>query len=69
LITVPIYKKAHRTDCSKYTGISIMATTYKILSNSLLTRLNPHAEEIIGDHQWGFDATGQILIIYSAFVK
>ena len=27
---------------------------YKILSNILLSRLTPHAEEIIGDHQCGF---------------
>ena len=27
---------------------------YKILSNILLSRLTPYAEEIIGDHQCGF---------------
>ena len=31
-----------------------MLTTYKILSNILLSRLTPYAEEIIGDHQCGF---------------
>ena len=31
-----------------------MSTTYKILSNILLSRLTPYAEEIIGDHQCGF---------------
>ena len=31
-----------------------MPTTYKILSNILLSRLIPHEEEIIGDHQCGF---------------
>ena len=31
-----------------------MPTTYKILSNILLSRLRPFAEEIIGDHQCGF---------------
>jgi len=35
-------------------NISIMSTTYKILSNILLTRLNPYAEEITEDHQCGF---------------
>ena len=29
-------------------------TTYKILSNILLSRLIPYAEEVIGDHQCGF---------------
>ena len=31
-----------------------MPTTYKILSNILLSRLIPYAKEIIGDHQCGF---------------
>ena len=31
-----------------------MPTTYKILSNILLSRLTPYAEEIIWDHQCGF---------------
>jgi len=30
-----------------------LPTTYKILSNILLSRLTPYAEEIIGDHQCG----------------
>jgi hypothetical protein len=35
-------------------GISLLPTTYKILSNILLSRLIPYAEEVIGDHQCGF---------------
>jgi len=31
-----------------------LTTTYKILSNVLLSRLTPFAEEIIWDHQCGF---------------
>ena len=31
-----------------------MPTTYKILSNILLSRLIPYAEEVIGDHHCGF---------------
>jgi len=31
-----------------------LPTTYKILSNTLLSRLIPYAKEIIGDHQCGF---------------
>jgi len=53
-ITVPIYKKGDKTDCSNYTGISLLPTMYKFLSNILLSWLTPHAEEIIGDHQCGF---------------
>jgi len=46
--------KGDKTDCSNYWGISLLPTTYKILSNILLSMLTPYAEEIIGDHQCGF---------------
>ena len=52
-IVVPIHKE-DKTDCSNYKGISILPTTYKILSNIMLSRLIPYPEEIIGDHQCGF---------------
>jgi hypothetical protein len=68
-VIVPIYKKGDKTDCSNYRGISLLSTTYKILSNILLSRLTPYAEEIIGIISVDFDVTGQLLIIYSAFVK
>ena len=51
---VPIYKKVYKTDCSNYRGTSLLPTLYKIVSNILLTRLTPYAEENIGDHQCGF---------------
>jgi hypothetical protein len=53
-IIVPIYKKGDKTDCSYYRGISLLSTTYKILSNILLSKLTPYAEKIIGEHQCGF---------------
>jgi hypothetical protein len=66
-IIVPLYKKDNKTDCSKYRGISIIQTVYNILSNILLSRLTPYAEEISGDNQWGFrsnsSATDHILCI------
>jgi len=68
-IIVPIYKKGDKTGCNNYRGISRLPTTYKILSNILLSRLTPYAEEIIGDHRSGFQTTGHLLIIYSAFIK
>jgi len=52
-ITVPIYKGV-KTDCSNYRGISLLPTMYKILFNIQLSRLTSYAEEIIGDHQCGF---------------
>jgi hypothetical protein len=49
-VIVSIYKKGDKTDCSNYRGISLLSTTYKILSDILLSRLTPYAEEITGDH-------------------
>jgi hypothetical protein len=53
-IVVPIHKKGDKTDCSNYRGISLLSTSYKMLSNILLSMLIPYADEIIGDHQCGF---------------
>jgi hypothetical protein len=70
-IIVPLYKKGDITDCSNYRGISLLSTTYKILSSFLLSSLTPYADKIIGDHQRRFGrnrsstdhifCTGQIL--------
>jgi hypothetical protein len=53
-IILPIYNKGDTTYCSNYHGISLLSTTYKILSNILLSKLTRYAEEITGDHQCGF---------------
>jgi len=53
-IIVAIYKKWDKTDCNNYRGMSLLPTTYKILTNILLSRLTSYAEETTGDHQCGF---------------
>ena len=53
-IIVHTYKKGDKTDCNNYWGILLLPTTYKVLSNILLSRLIPYAEKVIGDHQCGF---------------
>ena len=54
LIIVPIQKKGDKTGCNNYRGTSLLPTTYKMISNILLSRLIPYAKEISGDHQCGF---------------
>jgi hypothetical protein len=51
---VPIHKNGDKTDCSNYRGISLLSTSYKMLSHILLARPNPYADEITGDHHCGF---------------
>jgi hypothetical protein len=47
------------TDCRNYRGISLLSTSYKIVSNILLSRLSPYIDEITCV---GFDVTNQLLI-------
>ena len=64
VITVSVYKKGDKSTLFirrviKQTveiieTISLFSSTYKILSNILLSRLTPYAQEIIGDYQCGF---------------
>jgi hypothetical protein len=55
-ITVLICKKSNKTDCNNYSGISLLSTSYKILSNILLSKLGPYirVDEIIMNHECGF---------------
>jgi hypothetical protein len=67
-IVVPIHKKGDETECSNYRGMSLLATSYKILSNIRVSRLIPYADEIIRDHQCGVQlnrlTTDQIFYIH-----
>ena len=69
LIIVPIFKKGDKTECSNNIRISQGLISYKHLPNILLWRLTPNAEELKGIISVDFDAAGQILIMYSTFVK
>jgi hypothetical protein len=64
-----VCKKGDKTDCNKYMGISLLPTTYKILSNSLLSMLIPYARKLLGIINVDFDAAGHLLTIYCAFIK
>jgi len=50
----PLHKKGDKTDCNNYRGTLFLPIMHKMLSNILLSRLFPYAEEVIGDHQCGF---------------
>jgi hypothetical protein len=54
LIVVLVYEEGDKTDFRNYRDVSILSTTYKILSNVLLERLTPYTEEITGDNKCGF---------------
>jgi hypothetical protein len=53
-IILLIHKKGEKSHCNNYRGISLLSTSYNILSNILLSRLSPYTDEIIGGHHCGF---------------
>jgi hypothetical protein len=50
-VPIPIHMKGNKTDCSNYSGISLLLATYKILSSILQSSLTPYVDEITRDHQ------------------
>jgi hypothetical protein len=53
-VIVPIHKMGDKTDCNNYHGVSLLSTSYKTLSNIVLSCLSPNIYETTGDHQCGF---------------
>jgi hypothetical protein len=49
-----MYKKGDKSNCSSYRQMSLLSSTYKILSNILISWLIPYVYEITGNHQCGF---------------
>jgi hypothetical protein len=68
-IIVPVHMKGDKIGCNNYHGISLLSTSYKILSNILLSRLSPYMDEIIETINIDFDVRDQLLIRFSAFVR
>jgi hypothetical protein len=57
-IFLPIHKKVNETDFSNYRGI-LLSISHKILTNILLSRLPPYADEIVGNHHVDLNVRGQ----------
>ena len=49
-----IHKKGSKLECANYRGISLLCTLYKVYTRILLNRLQPLAENILGEQQAGF---------------
>ena len=50
----PIHKKGSKLRCENYRGISLLNVTYKLFTKILTRRIEPYAEQAIGDYQSGF---------------
>lgn len=59
-IVVPLHKKGDKLSCNNYRGISLLNTTYKVFSQILLGRLQPFADECMGDTNVGSGKENQI---------
>jgi len=58
-------KSAH---CSNLRGIALLPTTYKNVSNILVSELRPYVDAIIVDYQYVF-RRNKLLIKYFVFVR
>lgn len=72
-IVVPIHKKGDKQDCKNYRGISLLNSSYKVMSRITLRRLEEYTKCIIGDHQAGFvrgkSTSDQVFIVKEALAK
>jgi hypothetical protein len=68
-IIVPTHKRSDKSDCNNYHGISVLSTSYRILSNTLLSKLSAYIDEIIVNYQCGFRRNRPTTDQIFAFVK
>jgi len=50
----PIFEKGNTAKVENYRGISLLYTSYKVLSLAVLKRLEAYTKDIIGEYQCGF---------------
>ena len=53
-IFVAVHKKRNKMYCNHFRGMSLLAISYKILSNIFLARMTPDANIIIEEYKCGF---------------
>jgi hypothetical protein len=68
-IIAPIHKKGDKTDCINYRGISVLSTTYKILSSIFLSVLGSYIYKLLGNISVGFDVTDQLMVTSFALLR
>lgn len=51
---LPIYKKGDKLNYNNFRGTSLLNTTFKEFSKVLLGKLQPFADECIGEYHCGF---------------
>lgn len=49
-VLYPIHKKGDSFICQNYRGISLLNTSYKIVSNIILNRIQPYSKEIVREY-------------------
>jgi hypothetical protein len=68
-IMLPIYTKSDKTDCSNYTDILLLPTTYKFYATSCCQGYLHVQKKLMNFISMEFEATVRLLIVQSAFVK
>ena len=53
-IIVPIHKRGDRDRCENYRGIAMGNAADKILLNTILGKIKPYIEKVMGDYHNGF---------------
>jgi hypothetical protein len=66
---VPVHKTGEKTECSNYRGISLPSTSYKIVSNPILSRLSRNMMKLLGIISVAIDIIDHLLIILLPFVR